>query len=275
MNNSVNIIVLSDNRSVDNCFKTEHGLAVYLETANYKYLLDTGAGDLYLNNAEKLSIDITDIDFVFISHGHSDHTGGLESILEINKKCKVVLSNKIAGHDFYSLRLEKRYIGTNLDFKKYLERIIYVDDFKDFDEFFVFNPGQKLNAVPKANEFLFDGIEKDKFEHELIFCLKSDNTILFSGCAHSGVLNILSSFKQFSNKKPGIVIGGFHLPDSNSSRPYETAEDLRLLGKVLNEEYSETDFITGHCTGDNAYKILKSMLNNKLDAFYVGYKLNI
>jgi 7,8-dihydropterin-6-yl-methyl-4-(beta-D-ribofuranosyl)aminobenzene 5'-phosphate synthase len=65
----------------------------------------------------------------------------------------------------------------------------------------------------------------------LIFCLKSDNTILFSGCAHSGVLNILSSFKQFIIKKPGIVIGGFHLPDSNSSRPYETAEDLRFTGK--------------------------------------------
>ena len=69
--------VLSDNRS-NNCrLSTEHGLSIFLETEKYRILLDTGASDLFIKNAEMLSIDLGSVDYVFISHGHSDHAGGL------------------------------------------------------------------------------------------------------------------------------------------------------------------------------------------------------
>ena len=89
--------VLSDNRSSDRSLFTEHGLSILLETTNkreqcdaciniaerggvrrsqterHKILLDTGASDVFLRNAELLGIDLCDVDYVFISHGHSDH----------------------------------------------------------------------------------------------------------------------------------------------------------------------------------------------------------
>ena len=69
--------VLSDNRSEDSRLSTEHGLSILLETERYKILLDTGASDVFIRNAELLGMNLSDVDYVFISHGHSDHAGGL------------------------------------------------------------------------------------------------------------------------------------------------------------------------------------------------------
>ena len=74
-------IVLSDNRSSDSRLSTEHGLSILLRTEQHKILLDTGASDLFIRNAELLGIDLSDVDYVFISHGHSDHAGGLRYFL--------------------------------------------------------------------------------------------------------------------------------------------------------------------------------------------------
>ncbi len=73
--------VLSDNRSNDSCLFTEHGLSILLETERHKILLDTGASDVFIKNAEQLGLDLSTVDYVFISHGHSDHAGGLRSLL--------------------------------------------------------------------------------------------------------------------------------------------------------------------------------------------------
>ena len=65
--------VLSDNRSDDSRLTTEHGLSILLHTDRLMILLDTGASDVFIRNAEQLGIDLSAVDYVFISHGHSDH----------------------------------------------------------------------------------------------------------------------------------------------------------------------------------------------------------
>ena len=78
--------VLSDNRSCDSRLSTEHGLSILLEAEQHRILLDTGASDVFIRNAELLDIDLCDVDYVFISHGHSDHAGGLQYFLEHNRQ---------------------------------------------------------------------------------------------------------------------------------------------------------------------------------------------
>ena len=78
--------VLSDNRTNNDQLQTEHGLSILLETDKHRILLDTGACDMFIRNAEQMGIDPYAVDYVFISHGHSDHAGGLKHLLEINKK---------------------------------------------------------------------------------------------------------------------------------------------------------------------------------------------
>ena len=96
--------VLSDNRSSDSRLSTEHGLSILLQTERHKILLDTGASDMFIRNAEQLGIDLSDVDYVFISHGHSDHAGGLRCFLKHNQKAQVIVSpDAMSGH-FFSKR---------------------------------------------------------------------------------------------------------------------------------------------------------------------------
>ena len=74
--------VLSDNRTDNPALETEHGLSILLETGKHNILLDTGASDIFIRNAEQLGVDLKSVDYVFISHGHSDHAGGLRYFME-------------------------------------------------------------------------------------------------------------------------------------------------------------------------------------------------
>ena len=90
--------VLSDNRSCDSRLSTEHGLSILLEAEQHRILLDTGASDVFIRNAELLDIDLCDVDYVFISHGHSDHAGGLQYFLEHNRQAQVIDRLKSLSH---------------------------------------------------------------------------------------------------------------------------------------------------------------------------------
>ena len=97
--------VLSDNRTNDSQFETEHGLSILLETDKHHILLDTGASDVFIRNAEKMGIDLSTVDYVFISHGHSDHAGGLKHFLNINERAKVVVSPDAVNGKVRAVRL--------------------------------------------------------------------------------------------------------------------------------------------------------------------------
>ena len=96
--------VLSDNRCNDCALFTEHGLSIILQTEKQKLLLDTGASDVFIRNAEQLGIDLSDVDYVFISHGHSDHAGGLRCFLEHNRQAQVIVSPDAMSGKFFSKR---------------------------------------------------------------------------------------------------------------------------------------------------------------------------
>lgn len=84
--------VLSDNRTCNNQLQTEHGLSILLETEKHRILLNSGASDVFIRNAERLDTALSTVDNVFISHGHSDHAGGLKHFMEINNKAKIIVS---------------------------------------------------------------------------------------------------------------------------------------------------------------------------------------
>ena len=98
-------IVLVDNRTNAPALETEHGLSILLEMEHHRILLDTGASDMFICNAERLGIDIRTVDFVFIYHGHTDHAGGLKHFMVINDKAKVIVSPHAMSGKFFSKRL--------------------------------------------------------------------------------------------------------------------------------------------------------------------------
>lgn len=92
--------VLVDNRTNNpSLTMTEHGLSILLETERLSILLDTGASDLLMRNAERLGKDLSRVDYVFISHEHSDHSGGLKHFIQCPRvikisMCRICLTDK-------------------------------------------------------------------------------------------------------------------------------------------------------------------------------------
>ena len=88
------IKTLCENTSVNEDIKAEHGLSFYLELNNgRKLMIDTGQTDLFYENAEKMGVDVSDVECLVISHGHYDHVGGLNKFLEVNKKARFMCTS--------------------------------------------------------------------------------------------------------------------------------------------------------------------------------------
>ena len=275
--------VLSDNRSRstsgrlqgknDSRLFTEHGLSILLETEQYRILLDTGASDVFIKNAEQLGLDLRTVDYVFISHGHSDHAGGLRYFLEQNTKAKVIVSPDAISGKFYSKRNYLHSITTVWP-ESIKNRLITVEktceilgrakrQSRAVDGLYIIAHIPQIYPMPKGNAHLFvkdanGEYVNDDFRHEL--ALYTDG-LLFTGCAHSGLENILAACPYPVN----FVVGGFHLLDGQ-----ESEEELQELAERLKEQYPTTRFYTSHCTGDNVFEVMKGVMGEQLQSFRCG-----
>ena len=255
--------VLSDNRTCNDQLQTEHGLSVLLETEKHRILLDTGASGVFILNAERLGIDLSTVDYVFISHGHSDHAGGLKHFMEINTQAQVIVSPDALKGRFFSKRRYLHSITTEWP-EIPQERLLTIEQSESIDDdFFIIAHIPQIHPMPEGNQHLF--IEKsdgsyvnDDFRHELALYTGG---LLFTGCAHSGLENILAACPFPVN----CVVGGFHLLDA-----HETEEALLSLAKRLKAVYPQTQFYTSHCTGDNTFATLKAVMGEQLKVFSCG-----
>lgn len=255
--------VLADNRTLSPMLETEHGLSILLETDKYRILLDTGASDVFIRNAEHLGIELSTVDYVFISHGHSDHAGGLKHFLEANSQTQVIFSPDALSEGYFSKRRYLHSITTEWP-EISADRLLAVEHSGSIgDDLYVIARIPQIHPMPKGNQHLFvqdaDGqYRQDDFRHELAFYTDG---LLFTGCAHSGLENILAACPFPVN----TVVGGFHLLDG-----MESEEELRELAYRLTDAYPQTQFYTSHCTGDAVYGILKNVMGDRIQAFNCG-----
>ena len=271
--------VLSDNRTNDNLLKTEHGLSILLETENDCILLDTGASDLFIRNATHLGIDLSTVDYVFISHGHSDHAGGLQHFVNCNRQAKILVSPEAMSGKFFSKRGNLHSITTEWP-KIDDDRLVRIDQTCTIaGNIHVIAHIPQNHPMPKGNQNLFvqnttphsdqrsentvgDFIHDD-FRHELVLYVDG---LLFTGCAHSGLENILAACPWPVH----TVVGGFHLLDG-----LQTEEELAALAQRLKTKYPETLFYTSHCTGDKVFATHKTIMDEHLHAFSCGTTITV
>jgi len=262
------IISVIENSSQGNDFAFEHGLCVYVETRKHKLLLDTGASSLFIDNAYRLGIDLRDIDIVVLSHGHYDHAGGILEFSKINSKAKIYMQED-AINDYYH---GDKYIGIDHRIKD-LSQVRFIDgDYCIDDELFLFSDVKERLFWPKSNLELSCKVNneliQDDFSHEQYLVITCDNkSILLSGCAHNGILNILNRYYDIYHGYPDVVISGFHMK-KKTDYSNEEIEIIKVTAHKLHE--LPTIFYTGHCTGDTAFDIMYQIMGNQLKHLYSG-----
>ena len=277
------IITLVDNRTQSKNLETEHGLSLYIETDdNQRILYDTGQSDLFMHNAEKLGVDLSDIDRVVISHGHYDHIGGLVSLLKGNQNAKINMHTTLFDYEYFSVkRGVKKMNGFPAELLNYKHRFVLLEKNTCFDNFWLITDINHTYTMPKGNSILYrerKGVEElDQFEHELILVVDTaEGLCVFTGCAHNGVLNIAATVQSIiPDKQIHCLYGGFHLIDSKDFVETETTEELTSIANELAKLLPSAHFYTGHCTGEKAIEVLSQTIDGRLESFYVGKEVII
>jgi 7,8-dihydropterin-6-yl-methyl-4-(beta-D-ribofuranosyl)aminobenzene 5'-phosphate synthase len=256
----------------------EWGFSALIEVDGRKMLFDTGARpETVLQNAKELGIDLSDVEQVFMSHGHSDHTGGL-----------ITLRNKFSATNPKALSIV--HIGEGAFFPRpevgaYAQSLNELKSSfeKSGGKFIVYKNAQQIypgmwitGPVPRTNDeknwsgagkvelpdgqVVPDNVPEDQ---SLVFDTK-DGLVVVSGCGHAGVVNTVEYARQVANKSAPVttLIGGFHLFNLSDEKLGWTAEKLKTYGLQT--------LIGAHCTGIDAVFYLKSKLELKKHHAVVG-----
>ncbi len=264
------IKVLEEDTAKSDDLQAEHGLSLYIETKNHKIIYDCGETDAFIKNAEKMGVDIKKVDTLILSHGHYDHGGGIPYFLKKNKTSQVYINKNSFGNFFNA---DGKYIGLDKDMMN-CSRIIYVEDTLKIDsELYLFSANNYERSYNSDNYGLKKVVngksENDDFLHEQYLIVKEGKkNVLFSGCSHKGILNILDWAKPFNIS---AFVGGFHFfkIDMND----EGKSELDRMACEL-DKY-KIKFYTGHCTGQEQYKYLKNKLPFKLRYISTGTTIDI
>ena len=265
------INLIEDTDSGNGCFY-EHGFSFYIETNHHKLLLDTGASEVTLENARKLGIDLTQVDTVILSHGHYDHSGGIMAFAKLNPNAKIYLQRS-AGFDYYNLKENKeKYIGIDKAILELPQVQLLEGNYRIDEELFLFTNITGRKYLAKSNLLLKRKINEefvqDVFDHEQCLVITDNNQhILLSGCAHNGILNILETYDTYFETMPSKVISGFHVV---KKEPYEQ-DEIQIIQEIAKElQKRDTVFYTGHCTGLEAFAIMKEIMQEQLVFVHSG-----
>ena len=262
------IVTLLENTACDAGLCAAHGLSLYIETPKHKILFDMGPDARFLDNAKKLGVDLSAVDIAVLSHGHYDHGGGLRAFCEINSQADIFIHTDAFG-DFYAVEegKEPRYIGLDPELWELESRIVPTSEFvKLDDELTLFSNEPEvfpaLAASAKLQVETPEGLRPDSFTHEQNLLVTAwGKSVLFAGCAHRGIVNILAGARERLGRLPDAVFGGFHFFELDPADP-ESARLIDDTGKALLE--GETVYYTGHCTGEYAYERLHAILGDRL-----------
>lgn len=251
--------------------EAEHGLSFYIETERHKLLMDCGSSGMFLRNAGRLGIDLTQVDTVVLSHGHYDHAGGMMAFAALNPRARIYAS-AAAGGAYYSTTGGVHYTGID---KRILDLPGYCPvegDLRIDEELFLFSgiTGGRCPAKGNRNlkELVNGELVQDRFVHEQCLVItQGEEHILLSGCAHHGILNILDRYRELFPDDPSLVLSGFHMMQADGY----SEEDLERIRYTAYELMRlKTTFYTGHCTGAEPCAVMKEIMGDRLQVLCSG-----
>ncbi|MDR3596822.1 MBL fold metallo-hydrolase [Clostridium sp.] len=259
--------LIENNYDKNNILYSEHGLSLYIEINDKKILFDTGQSGDFIKNAEKIKIDLNDLDYVVLSHGHYDHSGGFGKLVQNASKSFKLIVGSGFFYEKYKLMEGERYkfngnsfneefiMKSNISIKYINQDIINITE-----DIMIFSNFERKNNFETLNKKFYikenDKYVLDDFSDEIALGIKHDKgLVIIVGCSHVGLVNILETITKRTGMPIYAIIGGSHLIEADELRVNNTINYLK--------EKNINILRLSHCTGDSAVEKLQSKFENK------------
>lgn len=249
-------VLVDNNTFIDRYFYGEPGVSYFIEHKGINILFDLGYSELFIKNANKMNLDMRNIDYIVFSHGHNDHTWGIQHIIqyyteaamEKNKyKKTTIIAHPLAFCD--KQISEEEQIGSLVDEKKLSkhfpmklsknplwlkEDLVFLGEIERTNDFENKTPIGKAQC---GHDLLDDYILDDS---ALVY-KSAEGLIIITGCSHAGICNIIEYAKKVCKEERIVdIIGGFHLLNSKEEVLKSTCEYFKQ-NKIK-------EIHPGHCT---------------------------
>lgn len=244
------VTLLLENTSLFGVYlNAEHGFSAWIEDEAVKVLFDCGFSDKFIKNAEALGIDLRLADYVVLSHGHRDHTGGLKYLIKYYRD--MAMARKpimlFTHEDIFLKKYNfKKNHASGLDVSREIidqyfdarvtpgplwltKNLCYMGMTELTNDF-----EHKVPQIPKKfkdGEWIDDVVDEDTQ-----FAYRHKNgleTSVIAACAHYGICNIMEYAKQLTGApRINTYLGGSHLRINEvpQSQVDKTCEYVRQQG---------------------------------------------
>jgi 7,8-dihydropterin-6-yl-methyl-4-(beta-D-ribofuranosyl)aminobenzene 5'-phosphate synthase len=239
----------------------EHGFSMLIRVLfgrkTVNILFDTGiSADGAVENAKRMGLELSEVEYVVLSHGHYDHFGGLVSVLKKIYKANVPV---IVHEDMFKIRGVANSDGTIRIYPEFpTMQQLGSSQLINSKQPYLIGDGTILvtGEIPRETNFekgflqhraLVDGTwQPDPLildDRAVVFNVKGKGLVIISGCAHAGIINTILYAQRISGiMKTYAVMGGFHLAGKeNENRIDQTVKELERISPKL--------IVPSHCTG--------------------------
>jgi len=230
--------IIVDDYSIDEKrIRPVHGLSIYIEAYNSVILFDTGPdASILQENSEALGVDLSLVDTVVISHIHTDHIGGIPHIGWVSPAVKTYIP-----------------YASGQQIENYIKKHGLV-------------PVEVMDWLRISNNIVISkSFYGPPWEHVLII-RTGKGLVLFTGCAHKGILSIIEEITSYLDDEVYAIVGGLHLDKA----PYH------IITNTLEELVKKVKYIVPlHCSGNLTRTILLQKYPDKLIKAFAGSIVNL
>lgn len=263
---AVEVTLLVDNRPGPGLM-AEHGLSALIRAGGRTILLDTGKGDALPRNAERLGIDLGEIDTVVLSHGHYDHTGGLPTVIGKRRDLSVYFHPKIFRQRYIADQRGTRSIGIPATSVRAMEELpgrclkpvtgtVHLSDAVGIST----SIKRGTDYEDTGGAFYLDAkaTTPDPIEDDLVVWATTDEgLVVMVGCCHAGIINTIAQVQRVTGEtRIRAIIGGLHLLHADYRRLDPTMAALQSISPEM--------VAPCHCTGDRATSALESAFGERV-----------